>query len=812
MTNRTPPAERFNFVPALASPGQSAEAITQPPVPTAATAIEVSEYLTDLLPPLSPEYVGRQDVLTQLDESLATSTGRVVCVHANEGEGKSSLLFHWLAQAANASPAYHGATKVSYWDLGSHAASRGGNSLSNFLQRALDFYGVISRDTSDDFARTARLVQAVQTSRSILILDGVEDLSLERGSINAGNPAVRALITSLSQSGFRDGGVLVLASSTPVEGLDRFRFGKNVSLPRLRPEEAAQIFESLGVLGTKSEHLSLAERHDNFPLTIALLAREMRKQNLRPVDILSRPSDDVTAPSTQRITDYCDVMFPVGTPERTALYVLSLFRRPASWEEVSTVLRELNKHPLPAPVPASRWNLVSTKVSDRGLIHRSGPAKLNYSVRPPVLVDHLARQFRQEHPEAFRECHAQLALLCARSAAPGDRPSLEELQPKYDAMFHLASAGNFIDALDVYWEEILRRRTFYTQKTLGAFSKDLQALSHFFEEGWMLRVDCQLPADQRAWLLSTVAYLLHALGRLPESEDLRHEELEWHTVAGHFLQASLNRAQLALTEILQCKLHEAVDSLHRALDHWKRSETQVTFTRFESNIDRWDVLDAIQSRMTLANYLSGKGDPAAHADLPATVARLNSSDGFYVFLVLLDGFERAGGPRGWDEVLASLRIGAESYQRRATESERPYVKAYSLIAQALVRWREQADPATIWALLEQARQQVELSGRLDVAPVIYATSLHIALTLEDRREADLVAIDERLENSLTLYNADLLVLEWWMLRVRLLRDRGDTSGAQAYGAEMQLDERLRRYWGDEAIRALTCRTDELGER
>jgi tetratricopeptide (TPR) repeat protein len=107
-------------------------------------------------------------------------------------------------------------------------------------------------------------------------------------------------------------------------------------------------------------------------------------------------------------------------------------------------------------------------------------------------------------------------------------PGLEELQPLYQAVLHGCAAGQAKDALHkVYIERILRGIVQYSSNSLGAFASNLAAMTHFFTEPWQTFLP-EIEPDDRAWLLSEVAFHLMVLGRIGDARGLAEEAMRLH--------------------------------------------------------------------------------------------------------------------------------------------------------------------------------------------------------------------------------------------------------------------------------------------
>ena len=106
---------------------------------------------------------------------------------------------------------------------------------------------------------------------------------------------------------------------------------------------------------------------------------------------------------------------------------------------------------------------------------------------------------------------------------------------------------------------------------LGAFGPHLAVLAHFFETPWRTPRRELKPADQ-AWLLSSAAFALTALGRLSDSVEPRRAGLEARHCQRR-LARTLRETAANLTDTLLTlgRVAEAVDVAEQAVTHADRS-------------------------------------------------------------------------------------------------------------------------------------------------------------------------------------------------------------------------------------------------
>jgi hypothetical protein len=138
----------------------------------------------------------------------------------------------------------------------------------------------------------------------------------------------------------------------------------------------------------------------------------------------------------------------------------------------------------------------------------------------PLIREYFGAQLKANNPEAWQAGHKRLYEYLCETTKEGDQPTLEDLQPLYQAVAHGCQAGLQQEArAKIYCDRVLRGTGsdgFYSWKKLGAFGSNLGALASFFEQQWN-RVSPALTQTEQAWLLSETATQLRALGRLMEA-------------------------------------------------------------------------------------------------------------------------------------------------------------------------------------------------------------------------------------------------------------------------------------------------------
>src|SRR6185503_9551650 len=97
-----------------------------------------------------------------------------------------------------------------------------------------------------------------------------------------------------------------------------------------------------------------------------------------------------------------------------------------------------------------------------------------------------AKQVREKAPDAWRAAHRRLYEHLGATTQEGDQPTLEDLQPLYQAVAHGCQAGLQQEVCEKIYSARIRRspQEDYSTNKLGAFGSDLGAVACFFEIPW----------------------------------------------------------------------------------------------------------------------------------------------------------------------------------------------------------------------------------------------------------------------------------------------------------------------------------------
>jgi tetratricopeptide (TPR) repeat protein len=543
---------------------------------------------------------GREDELGALDQIWNDATKKVLTIVAFGGVGKTSLVIEWMGRQAAKN--WEGFERVFDWSFFSQGTrEQGGPSAEGFVAEALRFFGdeVMADSAASPWDKGARLAQLVAQRRTLLVLDGVEPLQHPPGPL-AGelkDPALATLLKGLARS---NSGLCIVTTRERVADLASFHdtTAPEWQLHHLSVPAGVELLKTVGVRGTTSEFQQLVEKVKGHALTLNLLGRYLAKAHGGDI----RKSDQVKFEKADAATQSGYAFKTIGAYEKwlngggkegarqlAVLRLLGLFDRPADAGCLTALRDEPIITELTEPLVGLEeedWNLTLSSLSDCGLVslqsdHSELGNRQSTIDAHPLIREYFAKQLREKKPESWRAAHRRLYEHLCTTTKEGDQPTLEDLQPLYQAVAHGCLAQAQQEACDsVYFARICRGNEDYAAKKLGAFGSELGAVACFFETRW-IRVSATLTEADQAWLLNNAAHNLRVLGRLTEALETMRAGLnmnvtqeDWRNAA----QAANNTSELELTagEVARAVQYaeQAVTYADRSGNSFKRYDTR----------------------------------------------------------------------------------------------------------------------------------------------------------------------------------------------------------------------------------------------
>jgi hypothetical protein len=550
------------------------------------------------------QLIGRDDVLSVLSvawEKVCHTTAprpHVLTFVALGGEGKTSLVAKWAVElAAQDWPGCDAAFAWSFYSQGTREQLAASSDL--FLKAALTFFGdeadkAFAASPAGAFEKGQRLARLVGQRRSLLILDGLEPLQYAPTAPTAGQLKDQGLAALLKGLAAASHGLCLVTTRYSLPDLRAFwqTTAPEVKLLRLSRDAGVLMLKTLGVRGTAQEFETLVEDVKGHALTLTLLGGFLKRAfhgDIRQRDRVKFEKADekmdgghafrtMAAYEQWLLRDGGDE----GRREVAVLRLMGLFDRPAD----AGCLAALRSETIPdlteplAGLADDDWEFCLTGLETAKLltVNRDVSGAVVSLDAHPHLREYSARQLRTQKPDAWRAAHRRLYEHLCATTPDKPQPTLEDLQPLYQAVAHGCQAGKEMEAwTDIYRARILRPPEYYSRFQLGAFASDYEIGRQFLAARWALHTriggafsfirggsrfgrkrtnffersvgsliaPCLMlftRKGRRAWrgvgihasLLNDVSVCLMAMGRLDEGEEVMRQELQLHATPGSF--------------------------------------------------------------------------------------------------------------------------------------------------------------------------------------------------------------------------------------------------------------------------------------
>jgi hypothetical protein len=406
----------------------------------------------------------------------------------------------------------------------------------------------------------------------LLVLDGLEPLqsahAFECGKLR--DPTMESLLRGLAR---QSAGLCLITTREPLSDFAKRPGVTMRDLEQINPQAGRALLRTARVAGTDAELEGLASRFGPHALAVSLLGVYLREQpghGVGPAQALEQlpgknPIDRVLAGFEQWLGN---------SPEREALRLLGFFDRPAD----AGCLRALRMAPAIAGLTDclaglgyGDWEHVLARLEKLRLIHMEQDKSGQCSVDAhPLIREHFA-EFLKKDGETWREGHRRLYEHLCVTTKDKPQPTLEDLQPLYQAVAHGCQAGmQQVACNKLFYARIARWDEAYSLRKLGAFGSDLGAVACFFESPWS-RVSPAITEIWQAWLLNEAAFRLSALGRLIEALEPMRAGLEMGVQAMDWSQASRRAGNLSELELMLGDVAGAVRGAEQSVSYADRS-------------------------------------------------------------------------------------------------------------------------------------------------------------------------------------------------------------------------------------------------
>jgi tetratricopeptide (TPR) repeat protein len=581
------------------------------------------------------ELIGREDeekfITDAWAKALRAENGRphILTFVALGGEGKTSLIAKWVVDEMSAKgwPGCDAAFAWSFYSQGTREQLTASSDL--FLKEALLFFGdkEMAESNKGPFEKGRRLARLCAERRSLLILDGLEPLQYAPSSraFPPGQLKDQGVAKLLIDLATNNQGLCVVTTRYPLPDLYAFA-GKTVleeKLTRLSRKHGVDLLQKLGVHGSEHSNIPLtdgapdSEKVNEFEklvedvkghaLTLTLLGGFLKRAfhgDIRQRDRVKFEKADekmdgghafrtMAAYEHWLLRDGGDE----GGREVAVLRLMGLFDRPADADCLAALRSETIPgltEPL-AGLADEDWEYCLSGLEAAKLltVNRDASDTLVSLDAHPHLREYFAKQVKEGAPWshvlrkslhsvfprvpittcAWRAAHWRLYEHLCATTKEGDQPTLEDLQPLYQAVAHGCQAGLYADALENVYAKRLAKRDrkdsaritgwHYCTRAHGAWSQTLGCLAGFFEELWK-KPSTQLDEAQREFVMQQAGWMLRSLGRFREAAELLQHALDAAERSHDATEAGVAARNLN-------QIYEASGDLEKALTHGEQA-------------------------------------------------------------------------------------------------------------------------------------------------------------------------------------------------------------------------------------------------
>ena len=539
--------------------------------------------------PLTPykRLVGRDVELLKLDDAWRDNTANVVSLTAWGGAGKTALLNEWLARLRNDN--YRGTAAVLGWSFYSQGTQERATSAEGFFDWALGKLN-IKADPASSSIKGERLAEAIAKRRVLMVLDGVEPLQHgpggQQGQLK--DQGLRVLLRRFAAiPPAATHGLIILTSRLEIRDIDQWKRSPDnawsvltIDLGHLSDDAGADLLTDNGVKGTPRELRAASHEFEGHALALSLLASFLARrhhgdvQRRDRIGPLLQKSDARGHDHAQRVMQAYESEWLKDEPVLTAiLRVVGLFDRPATAGCIAALRDRPAIEGLTdtlVDLTFDQWADSVSTLREVHLLDPEEPTAPNVLDAHPLIREWFGERLRQVNEAAWKAAHGRLYEHLRDATKEGEKPTLEQLAPLYQAIAHGCRAERFEDVLDsIFVNRICRRRKdgkieFYSSHVLGAFGSDLAALSWFFDKRYE-SPSTKLNKEDQGFVLNVTAVDLRAQGRFIEALPAQRTSFSIAKELTQWSNAAISAADLSETELTLGNVSSAVSTAEQSV-------------------------------------------------------------------------------------------------------------------------------------------------------------------------------------------------------------------------------------------------------
>jgi tetratricopeptide (TPR) repeat protein len=629
--------------------------------------LESTKTSLSLLPITQSEIFGRDKELSILNAAWQDDTQNLLQIIAFGGVGKSSLVNHWLSKLHKEK--YPDAKRVYAWSFYWQGEASDTNTSGDlFIKSALEWFGDTSPTLGTPWAKATRLAHLIRSSKTLLILDGLEPLQYIPGpkSGQVENPAVALLIRELASN---NTGLCLITSRLPVADLSSYDDGRvqTLSLDHLTYESSVKLLKNMGIYGQEFYFDKAVNKYQGHPLSLLLLGGYLSVAYKHDISKFSEldsllEDQDLGSQAKNLMKVYLDWF--EGTPELNIIYLVCMLDRSvtlSTLKTLSTMARDSEYFQNLRELSNLHWKFSLGKLSEARLLTiAEGDVDLNIDCHP-LIRDFVENLLEMERPDIRIYGHDLIFKHLVSLADASEKKSRMDLL--FRAVVHGTKANLFSESFGLYSEKIKNMQ--YSMFTEGSQHSDQVCIRSFFDSDWNL-LTSDLSEESEFYLLSISAINLMNLGLLDEAIEPAYKSLAWHRKRGKWAEAATMAGHLTSMLIVAGKLSEVEALLNETADCVRNSNNFVISSGAKSFRGYYNFLIG---DVAAAATCFEEANKVLSDNLPTPIVSFPTLNSYYVSFLI-----------GTGEYKLALQSALQTYQSRSLDTWQSTGDATSIFA------------------------------------------------------------------------------------------------------------------------------------
>lgn len=433
--------------------------------------------------PLDPNFVGRRKEIELLNDAWDSHRIHFASVIAWGGFGKSVLVRQWLEEINYSSSRTRKPEKVFWWSFYQN------NSVEAFLETAITCLNLNKKFKTPPHIEEGLdiLISLLGRSRSILVLDGFEDLQYSQAGDYFGKCKSYQLANFIRRicEGDCQTCLCVVTSRIPITDIISFKNKSHISIniesSPLHVKESRSLLRKHGLKGHNNYLDEIVKEHGGHPLALVTIATllsnffmgDVKKYQEMPSVAIVESSIGDRFKLWRTFSWYDSLLNDV---EKYILRVISLFRQVAPWELLISFIQK-NK--------TIEMDGFSKEISETELkaitFHLNQLQLIRFDADSDTFSMHPLWKTFFEHSinDVDSKRYHRLLFEILQAEASFQPDTLFQMWPLIESVYHGCRCNCAKAAINIFRERI-ERKSGYLTKNLAAWETKIDLCSMFF--------------------------------------------------------------------------------------------------------------------------------------------------------------------------------------------------------------------------------------------------------------------------------------------------------------------------------------------